>query len=89
MLKKSFKIIGLPTLLLKGIYMKNSINRQEYPFLDQILWDTIKQVFTPEEVFYFCEKRYQYFNNQELSKKETSLLTDLINTIGNGVFLHA
>lgn len=69
--------------------MKNSINRQEYPFLDQILWDTIKQVFTPEEVFYFCEKRYQYFNNQELSKKETRLLTDLINTIGNGVFLHA
>lgn len=75
--------------LLKGFYMKNSINRQEYPFLDQILWDTIKQNFTPEEAFYFCEKRYQYFNNQELSIKESNLLTNLINTVGNGVFLHA
>ena len=66
--------------------MKNSINRQEYPFLDQILWDTIKQNFTPEEAFYFCEKRYQYFNNQELSNKYSwkwgfsSCLKSLFNT---------
>lgn len=69
--------------------MKNTIKRQEYPFLDLILWDTTKQEFTPEEIFYFCEKRYQYFDEKNLSHKELALLQQLIDVVGKGIFLHA
>ena len=69
--------------------MKNDINRQEYPFLDLILWDTKKQKFTPEEIFYLCEKRYRYFDERKLSSKERQLLQRLIKTVGKGAFNHS
>jgi len=65
------------------------IDRKAYPFLDRIMWDNKKQKLTLEEAFYFCETRYGYYVENQLSKKENKLLNTLIAKVGRGIFLHA
>ena len=69
--------------------MMKPINRQHYPELDKILWDTHAQNIEPKLAYQCYEQRWQFVDQNNLIKKEKVLLEQLKNTIGNGLFMPA
>lgn len=65
------------------------IDRQLYPELNLILWDTASQYVTEQHAFQAYETRWQYVAEERLTAAEKALLKKLIKTIGKGMFLAA
>ncbi len=65
------------------------INRQHYPQLDKILWDTQAQNIEPTLAYQCYEQRWQFVEQHKLSKQEKALLEQLKQNIGNGLFMPA
>lgn len=66
-----------------------AIARQQFPALNQILWDTSAQFIEPKNALHCYEKRWRFINKDELTIKEQQLIQQLIKEVGNGLFLPA
>lgn len=65
------------------------IDRQLYPELNLILWDTASRYITEQHAFQAYETRWKYVTEERLNSTEKALLEKLIQTIGKGMFLAA
>lgn len=67
----------------------NLINREQYPQLNQILWDNHAKLIEPERALQAYESRWRYIDEQDFLADEKKLLQQLIAEYGNGLFLTA
>jgi len=65
------------------------IYRMDYPFLEDILWDTRKCEFSGEELLYYIERRFGYIDYNTLDSHEIDLIAMLVRDYGNGILLHS
>ena len=63
------------------------IDRNQYPQLDRLLWDTKQQYFTHKEAITIYEDRWRFLFETELTAKERKLSAGLTKEFG--VFLPA
>lgn len=63
------------------------IKINDYEFLKYILWDKNIEYISPEELFYYIDKRYKYINKECLSVSEKNLIKTLQDCYGNGIIL--
>ena len=65
----------------------HTINRNQYTELNHILWDSKRAFITPEDAFKLYERRWPYVDQRKLVDKEKQLIKQLIEQIGNGLFM--
>ncbi|MFY9180549.1 MAG: hypothetical protein WAO12_12360 [Venatoribacter sp.] len=65
------------------------IDRQQYPELNLILWDTTQRYLSEERAFNTYETRWKYVDETKLCEAEKALIARLIKEIGKGLFLVA
>ena len=63
------------------------INRNEYPELNQLLWDYHAEFIDPKVAFGVYERRWSYVDNRNISNKEKKLIEKLSKELGNGIFM--
>lgn len=64
-----------------------TINRNNFPELDSILWDVHNDTIDAETAFEVYERRWKYVNAASLTEEERELIRVLTHKFGNGVFL--
>ncbi|MBO2670012.1 hypothetical protein [Shewanella algae] len=65
------------------------IDRRKYPELDNLLWDIHNKFVDPKVAFDMYERRWRYVDVQHLTGKERTLVQQLANKFGCGVFMAA
>lgn len=63
------------------------INRQHYPQLDLLLWDSQANEIAEPDAFVIYEKRWRYVEQADLTEQERQLIKRLTALFGNGIFL--
>lgn len=66
-----------------------NIHRKHFAQLDNLLWDTSKQVVGAKEALELYERRWAYVEQDRLDARERKLIDDLTATVGNGFFMPA
>lgn len=66
-----------------------NIDRQLYPELNLILWDTANRYVTEQHAFQAYETRWKHVDENNLNNLEKELIAKLIKNIGKGLFLAA
>jgi len=69
--------------------MMQNIKRTDFNELNMLLWDRHNTFIDPKTAFELYEKRWGYVDQSKLTVKEKTLITDLVNTFGNGHFMPA
>ncbi|ULR32451.1 hypothetical protein MJO48_07145 [Dickeya fangzhongdai] len=63
------------------------IIRHDYPELDKVLWDFHPQRVPADFAFRMYEERWRFIDADNISSNECSLIEELTNLYGNGVFI--
>jgi len=64
-----------------------TINRNDYPELNKLLWDIHTTKVAPEVAYQLYEQRWQFVDQDNLIKRERELLDTLQKTVGKGLFM--
>lgn len=66
--------------------MLTVIHRKRYPELDKLLWDVHSATVSPELAFRVYEERWGFVQEQQLSRREQTLIRLLTRRVGHGIF---